>query len=62
MDKKMSDAQKKAITKYLKKLKSITIRVSPEDHERYKRYCDKKKISMRSFMLHAMDTYMEQNP
>lgn len=58
----MSDAQKKAITKYLKKLKSITIRVSPEDHERYKRYCDKKNFSMRSFMLHAMDTYMEQNP
>lgn len=54
-------AQKKATTKYLNNLKSISIRVSNEQYSIYKSYVDSKEISLRSFILDSMEEKMKRD-
>lgn len=50
----------KAVKKYLKTLKNIAIRVKAEEYERYKSFCTKNNITLRSFCLTAMDEYIDR--
>ena len=56
-----TEAQKKATTKYLNTLKSISIRVSDDEYSIYKSYVDSKGISLRSFILDAMGEKMKRD-
>ena len=57
-----NEAQKKATTKYLKKLKEIRFRVKPEDFERYKEAAEKMGYSnMRQFYLDALEEKISSN-
>lgn len=52
----MTEAEKRACAKYQReKLKSITIRVKPEELERYKAAAKKSGMSFRAWMMSAMD-------
>lgn len=54
-------AQKKATTDYLKKLKSISIRVKPEEAEKYKKAASDCGLSLREFILKSMDEKIERS-
>ena len=54
-------AQKKATTKYLNTLKSISIRVNDDEYNVYKSYVESKGISLRSFILDAMEEKMKRD-
>lgn len=52
----MTEAEKRACAKYQReKLKSISIRVKPEDWERYKAAAEKTGMSFRAWIMAAMD-------
>lgn len=51
----MSEADKRACKKYQAGLKAFTIRLKPEEMERYKAAAEKKGMTFRSFVLSAMD-------
>ena len=50
-----NDAQKKATEKYLKSLKRLDIRIKPEDHERYSSAAEAAGMSLRAFVLEAVE-------
>ena len=50
-----NDAQKKATEKYLKSLKNIGIRVKPEDYARYSAAASASGMSLRAFVLEAVE-------
>lgn len=56
---KYTAAQKKATTEYLKTLSSISIRVKPEEAERYKDAASRAGMSLRGFLLTSMDEKIE---
>lgn len=56
---KYTEAQKKATTEYLKRLKTISIRVKPEEAERYKAAAETCGMSLRKFILKSMDEKIE---
>ena len=52
----MTEAEKRACAKYQReKLKSISIRVKPEDWERYKGAAKKSGMSFRAWIMAAME-------
>lgn len=52
----MTEAEKRACTKYQReKLKSISIRVKPEELDRYKAAAQKSGMSFRAWILMAMN-------
>lgn len=58
---KYTEAQKKATTDYLKKLTSISIRIKPEDAEKYKNAASVCGLSLREFILKSMDEKIERD-
>ena len=52
-----SPAQKRAILKYQKRQDSITIRIPKGDRERYKEMAKAKGMSLRAFILSALEEY-----
>ncbi|MDU7030781.1 hypothetical protein [uncultured Robinsoniella sp.] len=57
-----TESQKNASLKYAKeKLKRVPLDMKKEDYEKYKAYCDQNNISMRSFIISAMEKFMNQN-
>lgn len=50
-----TEADKKAQKKYQASLKAFTIRLRPEEMERYKQAADKAGMTFRNFVLSAMD-------
>lgn len=61
MSGKYTEAQKKATTDYLKKLSSISIRVKPEEAEKYKSAASEQGLSLREFILKSMDEKIERD-
>jgi predicted DNA binding CopG/RHH family protein len=57
----LTEAQKKATKKYLSTLKSISVRVSEEDYNRYKAHTDNKKISLRAFLIQAIEEKIKRD-
>jgi len=56
-----TDAAKEATKRYQAKLKPISIRVQPEEHEHYKNAADHFGLPLRQFVLQAMDEYIENH-
>lgn len=57
----ISDSQTKATLKYAKeKLKRIPLDVKKEDYERYKDFAESKGISVRGFIVEAIEEKMER--
>lgn len=57
-----TESQKNASLKYAKeKLKRVPLDMKKEDYERYKTYCDQNNISMRSFIISAMEKMLNQS-
>lgn len=54
-----SDAQKRASTKYLKSLSSISIRVKPEFADQVRQRAQKKGLSMRAYLLDLIQQDMQ---
>ncbi len=50
-----SESKKNATLKYMQKLKRIPIDLKPEQYEIYKKHADKLGISVRAFVIQAMD-------
>ncbi len=50
-----TEADKRAQKKYQATLKAFTIRLRPEEMERYKQAADKAGMTFRNFVLSAMD-------
>lgn len=57
---KYTEAQKRATTKHLKTLSSISIRLKKEDAERYKDAAEKAGMSLREFLIKSMDEKIER--
>lgn len=57
---KYTKAQKKATTDYLKKLSSISIRVKPEEAEKYKAAAEDHGMSLREFILTSMNEKIDR--
>lgn len=55
MGNKYTEAQKRATLKNLKKLKSISIRIKPEEADRYKNAAGKCGLPLRQFILDALN-------
>jgi len=51
----MTEADKRACKKYQAGLKAFTIRLRPEEMEKYKRAAEKAGMTFRSFVISAMD-------
>jgi predicted DNA binding CopG/RHH family protein len=51
----MTEADKRACKKYQAGLKAFTIRLRPEEMDRYKQAAEKAGLTFRSFVLSAMD-------
>lgn len=60
MGKDYTDAQKEATKKYLNKLKNLSIRVKPEEAERFKREAAKRNMSLRAFVLSSINEKIER--
>ena len=56
-----TDAQKKATKKYLNTLKSLSIRISEEDYNRYKESANSERTSLRSFVIQAIEEKIEKS-
>lgn len=50
-----NDKQKEYTMKYLEKLKEVRFRVKPEEFEKYKEAADKKEMSMRAYIMEALE-------
>lgn len=59
MSGKYTEAQKKATTAYLSTLSSISIRVKPEEAEKYKQAAKDCGMSLREFILTSMEEKMK---
>lgn len=57
---KYTEAQKKATTKHLKTLSSISIRIKKEEYDRYRDAADRCGMSLREFVLKSMDEKIEK--
>lgn len=55
MGNKYTEAQKKAIEKYQKTLKNISIRIKPDLYDEIKAAADKENCSLRDFVLTAIN-------
>lgn len=55
MGKEYTDAQKRATKEYLKTLKSMSIRVKPEDYKKYVEAAKQSNTSLRAYILEALD-------
>lgn len=55
-----TDAQKKAILKYQQTLKNVSIKVKPEKVERFKKAAEQAGMSMREFILTAIEEKIER--
>jgi uncharacterized protein (DUF1778 family) len=55
-----SESQKNATIKYMQKLKRIPIDVKPEKYDFYKSHADKLGLSVRAFILQAIDEKIER--
>ena len=55
-----TEAQKKAILKYQQSLKNVSIKVKPEVVERYKKAAELSGMSMREFILTAIEEKIER--
>ncbi len=60
MGKDYTDAQKEATKKYLNKLKNLSIRVKPEEAERFKSEAAKRNMSLRAFVLSSINEKIER--
>ena len=58
---KTSEAQKRAVSKYQKKLASITFRVKEEEAEKYKTAAVKAGMSFREFIIRSMEEKIEKD-
>lgn len=56
-----SESQKNATMKYMQKLKRIPIDVKPEQYEIYKAKADSLGLSLRAFILQAIDEKIERD-
>lgn len=56
----MTEADKKAQRKYQATLKAFTIRLRPEEMERYKRAAENAGMTFRNFVLSSMDKAMAE--
>lgn len=61
MGRKYTNAQKIATANYQKKLSSISIRVKPEEADRYRKAAECLGISQREFILAAMNEKIERD-
>lgn len=61
MGKDYTDAQARATKEYLKKLKSISIRVKKEEKEKYEKAAKKTGLSLPAFILKSMDEKIERD-
>lgn len=61
MANKYTEAQKKATTKYLKTLKEVRFRVKPEEYEQIQSSATSKGLSVRAFILQAIQHELERN-
>ena len=52
---KYTEAQKRATTEYLKTLKSLSIRITKEEYEKYSNASKQLDMSLRQFVLSAMN-------
>lgn len=55
-----TEAQKTATKKYLKTLKSLSIRISEEDYQRYKNSADSEGMSLRSFVIQSIEEKIDR--
>lgn len=60
MGKDYTDAQKEATKKYLNKLKNLSIRVKPEEAEKFKQEASKRNMSLRAFILSSVNEKIER--
>lgn len=60
MARKYTQAQNKATKKYFEKLESISIRVKPEEADRYRDAAKKCGLPLRQFLLAAMDEKIDR--
>lgn len=60
MSNKYTEAQKKATTKYLQKLSSISIRIKDEEYNEIKAFAESKGLSLRAFILQAIHNEMQR--
>lgn len=56
-----SESQKNATIKYMQKLKRIPIDVKPEQYNIYKRHADNLGISVRAFVIQAMEEKIQRD-
>lgn len=61
MGRKYTEAQKKATMKHMEELASISIRVKPEEADKYKSAAKKCGLSLRQFLLTAMDEKIDRD-
>ncbi|HIY60637.1 MAG TPA: cag pathogenicity island protein [Candidatus Eisenbergiella pullistercoris] len=55
-----TEAQKEATKKYLSSLKNLSIRVKPEEADRLKNEANRRNMSLRSFILLAVNEKIER--
>lgn len=58
---KITDAQRRATMKYQATLSSISIRVKPEEADRYRQAAADSGMSLREFILVALDEKIDRN-
>lgn len=50
-----TEAQKKATKNYLKSLKSLSVRISEEDYNKYSESAKKANMSLRAYVIQAIE-------
>jgi predicted HicB family RNase H-like nuclease len=55
-----TQAQKKATQKYLKTLKSLSIRISEEDYTKYATAAKNANMSLRAYVIKSIEERMEK--
>lgn len=56
-----TESQKKATTKYLKSLKEVRFRLKYDEYEKILSFATRKGMSLRSFILQAIQNEMERD-
>ena len=56
----VTEAQKRATAKYRKTLTSVSIRIKPEQHKRYKDAAEAAGVPLRAYILEALEEKMQR--
>lgn len=55
-----TESQKEATKKYLRSLKSLSIRITEEEYNRYSNAAQKSGMSLRAFVMEAIEEKIER--